>query len=130
VTTDLNKLRLRQAQESLDDVQSLIEGNMDVGLMLTSLYYAYYYSILALMNKGQVPTTMQSVTIGLFEQQYIITGVFKKVYGEAVRRIYSAKPNCSGERTVVSGKEVKELAELAGKFIHDIDIYLDKSRVV
>ena len=42
-----------------------------MGFVLTSIYYAYYYAILALMNGGRVPTVMQSVTLGLFEQQYI-----------------------------------------------------------
>jgi hypothetical protein len=46
--------------------------------VLTNLYYACYYSILALMNEGQVPTTMQSVTLGLFERQYVHSGIMKK----------------------------------------------------
>jgi uncharacterized protein (UPF0332 family) len=123
---NLTNVRLKQARESLDDVQALIAEDMGSGLILTSLYYTYYYSILALMDRGQVPTTMQSVTIGIFEQRYMITGVFKKEYGEAVHRICGIKPNCSGEGTVVSSGEVNELTVLANAFLQDVEIYLDR----
>ena len=121
---DLEKVRLKQARESLDEAQALLDSGMDTGFVLTNLYYAFYYPILALMNEGQVPSTMQSVTIGLFEQQYIKTGIFKKEYGDAVRRIFNIKPKCSGEKTLVNAEEVKELAALANAFIQDVARYL------
>lgn len=48
------------------------------------------------MNEGNTPTIMQSVTLGLFEQRFIVTGKFKKEYGDAVRRIFSIKFDCGG----------------------------------
>jgi len=123
---ELEKERLKQARESLDEAQALLAAEMDTGMVLTNLYYAYYYPILALMNEGRVPSTMQSVTVGLFEQQYIKTGIFKKEYGDAVRRIFSSKPKCSGEKTPVSGEEVNELSVLAGAFVQDVETYLKK----
>jgi uncharacterized protein (UPF0332 family) len=128
VAKDLEQSRLKQAREALDAAQALMAGLMDTGHILTSLYYAFYYAILASMNEGQVPTTMQSVTIGLFEQQYILTGLFKKEYGAAVRRMYSVKPACSGEMTTISGEEMNELAVLAGAFIQDVEAHLEKTR--
>ena len=127
---ELEKERLKQARKSLDEAQALLAAEMDTGIVLTNLYYAYYYPILALMNEGRVPSTMQSVTIGLFEQQYIKTGIFKKEYGDAVRRIFSSKPKCSGEKTPVSAEEVKELATLAGAFLHDVETYREKKSAV
>jgi len=126
---DLQKERLRQARESLDEAQELLAAEMDNGFVLTNLYYAYYYPILSLMNDGQVPSTMQSVTIGLFEQQYINTASFKKEYGDAIRRIFSIKPKCSGEKVPVSAKEVTYLTALAGAFILDVETYLKKCAV-
>jgi len=123
---DLEKERLKHAWTSLDEAQALLSAEMDRGFVLTNLYYAYYYPILALMNEGQVPSTMQSVTIGLFEQQYIKTGTFKNEYGAAIRRIFDIKPKCSGERTPVSGEEVNALSVLAGTFIQDVETYLEK----
>jgi uncharacterized protein (UPF0332 family) len=126
---DLQKERLKQARESLDEAQALLAEEMDTGFVLTNLYYTYYYAILALMNEGQVPITMQSVTIGLFEQKYIKTGMFEKKYDDAIRRIFNSKPKCSGEKTPVSAEEVKELAALAGAFILDVETYFNKNAV-
>ncbi|MEK6743667.1 MAG: hypothetical protein AABZ15_08655 [Nitrospirota bacterium] len=123
---DLEKARLKQARESLDEALALLAEEMDAGFVLTNLYYAYYYPILALLNEGQVPSTMQSVTIGLFDQRYIQTGIFKKEYGDAARRIFDIKPKCSGEKTPVTAGEVSEMAVLAGSFIQDIDSYLKR----
>ena len=125
---DLEKSRLKQARESLDEAQALLAGNMDARFVLTNLYYAYYYPILALMNEGNPPTIMQSVTIGLFEQRFIVTGKCKKKYGDAVRRIFSIKPDCSGEILLVSGEEVKVLAVLADDFIQDVETNLAKNK--
>ena len=127
---ELEKARLKQARESLEEAQALLAAEMDTGFVLTNLYYSYYYPILALQNEGQVPSTMQSVTIGLFEQQYINTGIFKKKYGDAIKRIFNVKPKCSGEKTPVSSEDVKELAVLASAFIQDVETYLEKKSAV
>ena len=65
---ELKKERLKQARESLDEAQALLTDNMDIGFVLTNLFYAFYYPMLAIMNEGQVPATMQSITIGLFDR--------------------------------------------------------------
>jgi uncharacterized protein (UPF0332 family) len=122
---DLEITRLKQARESLDEAQALIKDGMDMGFVLTNLYYAYYYSILALTNEGQVPTTMQSVTLGLFELQYIQTGIMKKEYYNAVHRVFDIKPKCSGEKTTVKAETIKELTVLASDFIRTVEAYLE-----
>jgi len=121
---ELEKSRLKQARESLEEARALLAGDMDTGFVLTNLYYAYYYPVLALLNEGQVPATMQSVTIGLFEQQYLTTGIFKKEYGDAVRRIFSIKPKCTGEKTPVSADEVIKLLECAEEFIDVVEVHI------
>jgi uncharacterized protein (UPF0332 family) len=123
---DLEITRLKQARESLDEAQALLADGMDVGFVLTNLYYAYYYSILSLMNEGQVPTTMQSVTLGLFERQYVRTGIMKKEYDDAVHRVFDIKPKCSGEKTLVGAGEIRELTLLASDFIQAVETYLEK----
>ena len=127
---EMEKARLMQARDSLEEAQALLAAEMDTGFVLTNLYYSYYYPILALQNEGQVPSTMQSVTIGLFEQQYINTGIFKKKYGDAIKRIFNVKPKCSGEKTPVSSEDVKELAVLASAFIQEVETYLEKKSAV
>jgi len=127
---EMEKARLKQARESLDEAQALLAAEMDTAFVLTNLYYAYYYPVLALINEGQVPSTMQSITIGLFDQRFIKTVIFKKEYGDAINRIFNIKPKCSGEKTPVSGEEVNKLAMLASDFIHDVETYLKNKSAV
>jgi uncharacterized protein len=120
---ELERARLKQAQESLDEAQALLTDGMDTGFVLTNLFYAFYYPILALMNEGQVPMTMQSVTLGLFEQQFIKTGLFKQEYSRAIYRLFILRPKCSGEKTPVSASEVNTLLDRAREFIHNVEEY-------
>ena len=114
---ELKKERLKQARESLDEAQALLTDNMDIGFVLTNLFYAFYYPMLAIMNEGQVPTAMQSITIGLFDRQFIKSGIFRQEYSDAVNRVFTIKPKCSGEKTPVSADEVNKLLALARDFI-------------
>jgi uncharacterized protein (UPF0332 family) len=123
---DLEMFRLRQARESLDEAEALLEAGMDTGRVLTNLYYAYYYPVLALMNEGRVPDTMQSVTLSLFEQEFIATGRLKKEYADALRGVFDTKPKCSGETTLVSRAEVASLMALARSFREDVASYLSR----
>lgn len=118
---ELKKTRLKQARESLDEAQALFADNMDAGFVLTNLFYAFYYPMLAVMNEGQVPTTMQSITIGLFDRQFIKSGIFRQEYADAVNRVFILKPKCSGEKTPVSADEVNTLLALARDFIADAE---------
>ena len=121
---DLEKARLAQARESLDEAQALLEAGMDTGRVLTNLYYAYYYAVLALMNEGRVPETMQSITLSLFERRFIATGTLKKEYGDALRLVFDSKPKCSGEKTPISRAETDILVETARSFQADAERFI------
>lgn len=127
---DLVRARLNQARESLDEAKALLAEGMDTGFVLTSLYYAFYYPVVAVLNEGRVPETMQSVALGLFDQQFIKTGIFKKEYYDALRRVFDIKPKCSGEKTPVSAEDVDELAALANAFIQAVETYWEKRPAV
>jgi uncharacterized protein (UPF0332 family) len=125
---DLETARLKQARESLDEAQALLEAGMDTGRVMTNLYYAFYYPVLALMNEGRVPETMQSVTLGLFERQYIAAGAFKQEYGDALRRVFDVKPACSGEKTPIALAEVDGLMALARSFQTEVEDHIAGKR--
>jgi uncharacterized protein (UPF0332 family) len=118
---EMEHIRLDQAREALAEAKVLLADGMDIGFVLTNLFYAFYYPILAIMNEGQVPSTMQSITIDLFDQQFIKAGIFRQEYADAVHRVFTLKPKCSGEKTPVSSDEVNKLLALARDFIADAE---------
>ncbi|NTW64823.1 MAG: hypothetical protein HGB21_00715 [Nitrospirae bacterium] len=117
----MEQVRLDQARAVLEEAKALLADEMDIGFVLTNLFYAFYYPMLAVMNEGQVPTTMQSITIALFDQQFIKAGIFRQEYADAVHRVFTLKPKCSGEKTPVSADEVNKLLALARDFIADAE---------
>jgi uncharacterized protein (UPF0332 family) len=120
----LVKTRMHQARESLDEAKALLESDMDSGFVMNGLYYAFYYPVIALVYEGKVPPAMQSVVIGLFDQQFIATGTFPKEFSKAIHRVFDLKPTCSGERMSAPQEEVIRLAALAQEFIAAVNLYL------
>jgi uncharacterized protein (UPF0332 family) len=121
---DLEQARIRQAEESLDGALALLEGGMDAGSAVTSVFYAFYYPVLALVNEGRVPYTMQHIVIGLFDRQFIATGIFHPRYSEALHRVFSLRPACGSEAPMVTSDEIKGLVSRAGEFINAAAAYL------
>jgi uncharacterized protein (UPF0332 family) len=120
----LVKTRMNQARESLDEAKALLESDMDAGLVVNGLYYAFYYPLIALVYQGKVPSAMQSVVIGLFDQQFIANGTFPGEFSEAIHRAFDLKPSCSGERAKVSQDEAVRLAGIAQDFLAAVNLYL------
>ncbi len=120
----LVKTRMNQARESLAEAQALLDGEMDAGLVVNGLYYAFYYPVIALVYEGKVPSAMQSVVIGLFDQRFVVKGTFPKEFSEAIHRVFDLKPKCGDERISVSADEVIRLAKVAQDFISAVHLYL------
>jgi len=122
--SDLVMTRLRQAREALEEARALRDSGMDAPLVQSALYQAYYYPVLALVYGGRMRDSMQSVTIGLFEQQFVRTGLISREHGDAVRKAFELKPKCSGGGLTASGDEVELLLSRAEEFIRDAESYL------
>ena len=120
----LEKTRMQQARESLDEAKALLEGDMDAGFVMNGLYYAFYYPVIALVYQGQVPSAMQSVVIGQFDKQFISTGTFPREFSEAIHRVFDLKPSCGGEKVTVPQDEAVRLAKVAQDFIAAVNLYL------
>jgi uncharacterized protein (UPF0332 family) len=119
---------MAQARESLQEARALLAEGMDMGFIMNNLYYALFYPVLAVLNEGQVPTSMQSVTIALFDKEFIQTGVFEKRFVDALRRAFDLRPKCSVAPSEVSREEAERLAALAEEFISRVEKYLQNGK--
>jgi len=109
--------RFGQAREAFAEAQALQDAGMDLAFVLNNLYLSCYYSIVALVHGGRVPETMQSVTIGLFDQQFVATGKIDGDLAAAVHRLFDLKPRCSGNCSIVTSDELALLFRQAELFI-------------
>jgi uncharacterized protein (UPF0332 family) len=86
--------KMTQAQEAWEEARGLLEDGAELQYVANSLYYAYYYPVLALLRKHDLSAGMQSVSIGLFEKHFIETGAIDARFGKALRRAFELKPKC------------------------------------
>ena len=85
---DLIKYRLERAWDTLEDAQILAEREK-WNSTINRLYYAAYYSVMALLlNKGLKPTTHNGAKSN-FTQYFIKTGKFPKEFGKIYSQLFT-----------------------------------------
>lgn len=112
------RLKLAQANEALDDARGLLADNAELKYVVNSLYYAMYYPALALLHTRGIPAAMQSVSVALFEKEFVNTGEIDQRFFHALRRLFELKPKCSvPQLNMISRHEVEALlADASGFF--------------
>jgi len=71
------RFKLAQARDAYEEAKGLLAGGADLGYVINSLYYACYYPALALLRARGISGTLQSVTIALFEREFVEGGLFE-----------------------------------------------------
>ncbi len=118
---DVLKSKLAQAEESLAEAEALLSEGADLSFVMNSLYYAFLYPLLGLLQARNIPTPMQSAAIALFEREFVIRGAFDEKFLVAVRRAFELRPSCTCEgRKEVSREDIEQLTPLARKFLERV----------
>ena len=116
------RFKLAQARDAYNEAQGLFADGADLGYVINSLYYSFYYPVLALFRVRDIPAAMQSVSIALFEREFIETGLFEKRYYDALRRAFDLKPKCSSvELKMITRAEIEMLLSEARDFLDLVD---------
>ena len=91
------------------------------GYVVNSLYYALYYPVLALLHGRVIQAAMQSVSIALFEREFVRTGLIEQRFFQVLRRAFELKPKCSTpeSRTITRG-DVEALFADARDFLETV----------
>jgi uncharacterized protein (UPF0332 family) len=115
------RLKLAQAEEAYTEAAGLMADEAELGYVANSLYYAFYYPVLALLHVKGVPAAMQSVSIALFEREFIDMGFIEKRYFQSLRRAFELKPKCSTPALrMITSDEVKTLLTDARGFLETV----------
>jgi uncharacterized protein (UPF0332 family) len=113
--------RLKQARESLEEAKALLVEGAEVNFAMNSLYYAFLYPILGLLQARGMKAPMQSTAIKLFDAEFIQKGSLDQRFGEAVRKAFDLRPacDCEGKKTVTP-EDVEQLLPLAEEFLQSV----------
>ncbi|MGO9015703.1 MAG: HEPN domain-containing protein [Dissulfurispiraceae bacterium] len=74
----LIKYRLQQADDSIKEATVLLREGMSYRAVTNRLYYAMFYTVLALLQEKQIGTSKHTGAISLFDKEFIKSGIFDK----------------------------------------------------
>lgn len=109
--------KMRQAREAYDEAEGLFADNAELRYVVNSVYYAYYYPVLALLGAAGHSSGMQSITLSLFEKFFRPAGLIDDRFFLSIRKAFDLKPKCSEPAlTHIDRSTVEELLRNARDF--------------
>jgi uncharacterized protein (UPF0332 family) len=120
----LIRFRLKQAAETISDVQLLMDNNR-LRSAVNRIYYGMFYSLLALALANQFETSKHSQLIGWFNKNFINEGLIDARYGKSVNRAFNKRTKGDYDTFVDFEKEIViEMFTEMQEFIAMIESYI------
>ena len=112
------RFKITQAKESLDEAVTLLNEGADLNFVMNSLYYAFLYPALGLLQAINIPTPTQGTAIDLFEREFVNSGDFDGKFLDAMRRAFELRPACAcdGPKKVTKD-DIEQLLPVAREFL-------------
>lgn len=120
----LIRYRIEQAHETLREAdilyaQSALRGTVN------RAYYAMFYALLALLATKQLGTSKHSGAIGLFDREFVKTGIFSREFSRALRIAFERRQTYDyGEIIEIDEATDQETLKKAKSFVEEIEKYL------
>ncbi len=121
----LIEYRLEQANETVSDVQLLIENNR-LRSAINRIYYGIFYALLALGLKYEFETSKHTQLIGWFNKNFINKGLINTKYGKIVNKAYIRRTK--GDYDIFINFEKDNVVEMFNdmkEFISEIKSFLN-----
>ena len=103
----LFQYRLKQAEETLSDVEKMLQENLSPRSIINRSYYSMFYAILALFLKTDInlKTSKHSGVISIFDKEFVHAGKIDKYYSKILHKAFDARQE----------SDYKEFVELSTK---------------
>jgi uncharacterized protein (UPF0332 family) len=106
---ELSIYRLTKAEECIKAGNSLLSDSLYTHSVNRS-YYAIFHTIRALLAMDGVDFKKHSAIIAYFQQHYIKTGIFERIYSDYAKSAFSIRTESDYEDFyVVTKKEAEEI---------------------
>jgi uncharacterized protein (UPF0332 family) len=125
MTDNKNKViqdRLKQARESLEEAKALLVQDAEVNFVMNSLYYAFLYPILGLLQARRMTAPMQSTAISLFDTEFVQKGDVELRFLVAARKAFDLRPACDCEgKKKITPEDIEQLLPIAEEFLQSVE---------
>lgn len=120
--------RLKQADEAMSDAIFLFDNNRGTQSVVNRIYYAMFYSVLALLVKEPFQSSKHSGVIGYFNRRFIKEKIFPSEMGTYINIAYEARHEGDyKEFSQITEENVQELLTNGKKFIIKIAEYIKEN---
>jgi uncharacterized protein (UPF0332 family) len=120
--------RIKQAEESLEEAEYLLDGAKSPRSVINRAYYAMFYAVLALLIFEKFSSSKHSGVLSYFNSHFIKTGKFSKELGRAVNKAFDMRLRGDyREQVILSHEQVAPFIKLAESFINAVRNYLQES---
>ena len=104
---ELVKYRLSRAEETLREAD-LLAGEGFYNATINRLYYACFYSVMALLVKHGISATSHSGVKSMLGLQFISTGLLDKEHGKTFSRLFEIRHSGDYDDFVYCDKEMTD----------------------
>ncbi len=88
---------------------------------MNSLYYAFLYPVLGLLQARGISAPMQSTAIALFEREFVQTGDIDGRFLDEIRKAFELRPACACEgQKKATHQDVEQLLPIAEEFLEAV----------
>jgi len=120
----LLKYRIQQANETFHEAEILFNQSAYRGT-INRAYYAMFYSVLALLATKKLGTSKHSGVIGLFDREFVKTGLLPRELSRALRLAFDRRQTHDyGELIEIDEQVAQETLNDAKAFISAVESYL------
>ncbi len=124
---ELIKYRLKEAEDSIKEAEVLLREGMSMRAVMYRLYYAMFYTVLALLQEKELGTSKHSGAISMFDREFIKTGIFEKDMSKTLHRAFELRQKGDYmEQAEVTKDDVDEMIPKTKDFANKIKTYLLK----
>ena len=123
----LFRYRLGEAEETLEDVKTMLRNNITPRSILNRAYYVMFYAILALFLKKNVSikTSKHIGIISIFDREFVHTGEIDRYYSKILHKLFDKRQKGDyREFVMVSVEDATEAVNLADEFLRVIKEYV------
>ena len=116
----LVQYRLEQANESIAAASLLFQQGI-LRRSVNSAYYAMFYAVMALLSIEKKETSRHGGVIGLFDREFVKTGIFSKDFSRWLHRAFDLRQRCDYEAQFkISVEDTQATLEAAEKFLAEV----------
>lgn len=119
--------RLRQAEETLEDADKMLQQDMSPRSVVNRAYYAAFYAVLGLFIRTDVRlnTSKHSGVIAAFDKEFVHSGKIEKHFSRMLHALFDARQEFDyKELSDPTREEAEERVRLAREFIGRLKLFL------